>query len=156
MSHSDRRPMEASAGDRLALIAESFERLAGRPLVEPSAGELEQALWHAPHAIVAHGTEARPLFFYGNRAALALFEMGATQFIGMLSERSAEPSARGAREKMLADLARSGIVEGYSGVRVAASGRRFMICDASVWNLRDPDGGYHGQAATFAAWRFLD
>lgn len=156
MSQSDRNAMRASAGDRLALIAGSFERLAGRPLVEPSAKGLEQALWDAPRAILAHGTEAEPRFFYGNRVALELFEMGAAAFIGMPSERSAEPSARGARARMFAELARTGIVEGYSGIRVAASGRRFRILDASVWDLRDARGDRHGQAATFADWHFVD
>lgn len=153
---SDRVAVRDSAGGRLALIAQSFARCAGRELVETPPGGLESAMWAAAHAIVAHGTETEPRFFYGNRVALALFEMRATEFIGLPSERSAEPSARGARAQMLAALARTGIVEGYSGVRVATSGRRFEILDATVWDVRDDDGERHGQAATFARWRVLD
>ncbi len=154
--NSDRIAMRDSAGDRLALIARSFAEHAGRELVETAADDLEEALWSAPQAIVAHGTEPRPLFFYGNRVALTLFEMRAAEFIGLPSERSAEPAARDARARMLAELARTGIVEGYSGVRVAASGRRFTILGASVWNLREAGGEPRGQAAMFAEWRFLD
>ena len=154
-TNSDRLAMRASAGDRLALIAASFERLAGRPLIEPSSDGLEQAMWDAPHAIVAHGTEAEPLFFYGNRVALGLFAMTAAEFIGLPSHRSAEPALREARAQMLAGLEQGGIVEGYSGVRIAADGRRFVIAGASVWNLVDESGQAHGQAATFAEWRFL-
>lgn len=155
-SDSDRLAMQTSAGERLALIAESFARLAGKPLVDPAAGGLEQALWEAPRAIVAHGTEAEPLFFYGNRIALELFAMSADQFIGLPSHRSAEPALREARARMLAGLEESGIVAGYSGVRIAADGRRFTISGAYVWNLVDESGGRHGQAASFAEWRFLD
>lgn len=155
-SDSDRLAMQTSAGARLAVIAESFERLAGRPLVEASPGGLEQALWEAPRAIVAHGTEAEPLFFYGNRVALELFAMRAAEFIGLPSHRSAEPALREARARMLAGLEHSDIVEGYSGVRIAADGRRFAIAGAYVWNLVDDIGGRHGQAASFAEWRFLD
>jgi len=153
---SGRIAMRASAGERLALIAESFERLAGRPLVELARNGLEQAMWGAPRAIVAHGTEAEPLFFYGNRVALELFAMTAAEFIGLPSHRSAEPALREARAQMLAGLERSGIVNGYEGVRVAADGRRFAIAGAHVWNLVDGHGIRHGQAASFAEWRFLD
>jgi hypothetical protein len=152
---SDRVAMQASAGERLASIAGSFARLAGRHLVESSPGGLERALWDAPRAIVAHGTEAEPLFFYGNRIALELFAMTAAEFIGLPSHSSAEPALREARARMLAGLEQGGIVEGYSGVRIAADGRRFAISGATVWNLIDESGGRLGQAATFAQWRFL-
>jgi hypothetical protein len=153
--HQDRSAMRASAGDRLALIAASFARLAGRPLVEETPSGIEQAMWLAPHAIVAHGTEAEPRFFYGNRVALEVFAMTASDFIGLASDRSAEPALREARAKMLAGLDGAGIVHGYAGVRIAADGRRFAINGADVWNLVDERGQRHGQAATFAAWRFL-
>ena len=153
---SDRAAMRDSAGARLQVIAGSFARLAGRPLVQAAPDDLERALWEAPHAVVAHGTEADPLFFYGNRTALALFAMRAREFIGLPSHRSAEPALRGERAAMLARLERDQIVDDYAGVRIAASGRRFAIGPAHVWNLLDERGARHGQAATFAAWRFLD
>ena len=155
-SDSDRIAMRISAGERIALIATSFERLARRMLVDPSSGGIEQAMWEAPRAIVAHGTEAEPRFFYGNRIALELFAMTANEFIGLPSHRSAEPGLREERSRMLAGLERSGIVDGYAGVRIAADGRRFAIAGAQVWNLVDGRGRRHGQAATFAEWRLLD
>src|SRR5690349_2700027 len=82
---SDRAAMQASAGGRLGLMAESFARLAGQPLVEPSEVGLEAAMWDAPRAIVAHGTEPEPRFFYANRIALELLAMTATQFIGTIA-----------------------------------------------------------------------
>jgi hypothetical protein len=153
---SDRLAMRTSAGERLALIAASFERLAGRTLVAPSPGGIEQAMWEAPRAIVAHGTEAEPRFFYGNRVALELFALTAKQFVGLPSYRSAEAGLREERARMLTELEQSGIVDGYAGVRIAADGRRFAIAGAQVWNLVDGRGRRRGQAATFAEWRFLD
>jgi len=51
--------------------------------------------------------------------------------------------------------AESGIVHGYTGVRITAEGRRFAIGGADVWNLVDGNGRHRGQAATFAEWQFL-
>jgi hypothetical protein len=134
------------------LIVESFQRLTGEPLIPniPSAAiELRALLWDAPRAIVAHGTEADPIFFYGNRLALELFEMSADEFARLPSRLSAEPLAQEARVKLLEKVSQQGYVDGYSGLRIAKSGRQFMITDATVWNLLDEAGGNHGQAAVF-------
>lgn len=108
-------------------------------------------MWNAPCAIVAHGTEADPIFFYGNRLALQLFEMTFDEFARMPSRLSAEPLAREERALLLDRVTRRGYVDGYSGMRIARSGRRFMIADGTVWNLADEYGQYHGQAALFRA-----
>lgn len=102
--------------------------------------------------IVAHGTEADPVFFYGNRLALDLFEMRFDDFIRLPSRFSAEPLAREARARLLARVGRDGFIDDYAGVRIASSGRRFRIEQAVVWNLLDEAGIIHGQAATFAHW----
>jgi hypothetical protein len=108
-------------------------------------------MWSAPFAIVAHGIEADPVFFYGNRYALQHFEMSAEEFAQLPSRLSAEAVAQQAREQALAKVAQQGYIDGYSGVRVAKSGRRFHITDCTIWNLLDAQGGYHGQAAIFVA-----
>ncbi|MBK9161596.1 MAG: MEKHLA domain-containing protein [Nitrosomonadales bacterium] len=139
---------------RLRLIAESYRRLTGQPLLEVVPQEdvaLRAAMWEAPFAIVAHGTEDDPVFFYGNRLALQLFEMGFEEFSKLPSRLSAEPLAQEAREELLEQVTRQGFVAGYSGVRIAKSGRRFAISDCTVWNLTDEAGVRHGQAAVFVA-----
>lgn len=139
---------------RLHLIAESFQRLTGKPLLPgltQDDGTLNDAMWDAPFAIVAHGTEADPIFFYGNRYALQHFEMGFEEFARLPSRLSAEPVAQDAREQALRKVAEQGYIAGYSGMRVAKSGRRFMIADCTIWNLLDAAGEYHGQAAIFVA-----
>lgn len=110
---------------------------------------LRHALWNAPCAIVAHGTEADPVFFYGNRLALQLFEMSFDEFARLPSRLSAEPLAREERALLLDKVSRQGYVDGYSGMRIAKSGKRFMIADGTVWNLADEQGKLQGQAAVF-------
>jgi hypothetical protein len=141
---------EPRAAARIALIAGSFERLLGRPLVSPGPDAIT-ALWLAQAAIVAHGTEADPVFFFGNRAALELFETTPEAFTGMPSRLSAEAPLRAEREALLARVAAHGFAKDYSGVRISAKGRRFPIHGGIVWNLVDGQGRLHGQAATFAA-----
>ena len=145
------RPCEAVPDARLRLIVESYRRLTGLSLLPTDKGQLSlrEVLWQAPRAIVAHGTEADPIFFYGNRLALELFEMTFEEFTRLPSRLSAEPLAQAAREKLLAEVTRRGFVDQYSGMRIASSGRRFRIADATVWNLLDEAGICHGQAAVF-------
>lgn len=139
---------EASRAPRIALIAESFARLLGRPLVDP-AEDIVAALWDAPRVIVAHGTQADPVFFFANRAALAAFESDVEAFTRMPSRLSAEAPLREERQALLDRVSRDGFIDDYAGVRISALGRRFRIERAIVWNLVDGAGARHGQAATF-------
>ena len=139
---------------RLELIAESHRRLTGRDLVPPVA-DIALALWQAPVAIVAHGTEPDPIFFFGNRLALQRFEATVEQFTVMPSRLSAEPPAREQRQALLDRVRRDGWVDDYSGIRTTATGRRFRIEQALVWNLVDAAGQVHGQAASFERWTDL-
>ncbi len=69
------------------------------------------------------------------------------------SRLSAEASDRAERQKLLDEVTRNGFLSGYRGLRVAKSGRRFIIEDGVVWELIDRAGLRHGQAATFLSWR---
>lgn len=134
---------------RVALIAASFERLLGKPLA--SAGpDCVETLWNAPQAIVAHGTDDDPVFFFGNRAALAAFETTFEEFTRLPSRLSAEAPLRGERQTLLDRVTANGFIDDYAGIRISAKGRRFRIENAIVWNLIDADGTVRGQAATFA------
>lgn len=147
-------PSSKPSDATLRLIVESYQRLTGKPLLEHlhlhgNDSALRTAIWEAPRAIVAHGTEADPIFFYGNRMALDAFEMTDEEFALLPSRLSAEPMAQEARLKLLEKVTQQGYVDGYSGMRIAKSGRRFMITDTTVWNLLDEAGVHHGQAAVF-------
>ena len=136
-------------------IADSFQRLLGRPLVAAGAGDPVQALWEAPRVIVAHRAGPDPVFFYGNRLALELFEMDWAAFTQLPSRLSAEPLVRDERARLLARVARDGYIDDYAGVRISRTGRRFHIAQAIVWNLIDDSGAPCGQAATFDRWQML-
>jgi len=141
-----------SARDRLNLVVESYHRLTGRPLLDSSHSDLWQACWTLPRVIVAHGTEADPIFFYGNQLALRCFELSFAAFTRLPSRYSAEPLLRAEREALLLRVHERGFIDDYAGVRISASGRRFRIEQAVVWNLLDDAGERHGQAATFEHW----
>lgn len=139
---------------RIACIAESYRRLTGRPLVS-AEGDLVAALWSTPIAIVAHGREADPIFYFGNRTALTLFEMDFGTFTQLPSRFSAEPLLRDERARLLERVTRHGIIDDYAGIRISATGKRFHIGNASVWNLTDEAGAAVGQAAAFAEWTYV-
>lgn len=139
---------------RIRLIAESFARLLRRPLVQGL--DVVEALWSAHGAIVAHGTEADPIFFFGNRTALRLFELSFEDFTRLPSRLSAEPLLREERAALLERVTRDGFIEDYAGVRISAKGARFRIERAVVWNLIDSAGMVRGQAAAFDRWTPID
>jgi hypothetical protein len=139
---------QANHTARIALLPESFERLLGRPLIEPCQ-DVVAALWNAPFAILAHGTEPDPVFFFGNACALQVFECDVESFVRMPSRLSAEAPLRGERQALLDRVTARGYIDDYTGVRISAKGWRFSIGPAIVWNLIDETGGLHGQAATF-------
>ena len=100
-----------------------------------------------------------PVLNYGNRTALQLWEMTSEQFVVTPSRHHALPPSR-----RIAKLEsgfwkrtmRQGYVGGYEGIRVSATGRRFLIQNGIIWNLTDCEGRRLGQAATFDRWTFLD
>ena len=136
------------------LIVESHQRVVGLSLVPAQAddGALWRALWDAPRVVVAHGVQPDPVFCYGNRLALELFELDWAAFTALPSRYSAEPLDREERAALLDRVSRFGFIDDYAGVRISSTGRRFRIRRATVWNLIDADGVYRGQAASFAEW----
>ena len=131
------------------LLTGSYARLVGKPLGAASAAWLYR---EAPFAVVAHDTDPDPRFVYANRAAQACFGYGWEEFVALPSRLSAEAALQEKRQAVLDAVARDGFVAGYSGIRIARSGRRFRILDTVIWQLIDETGTVCGQAATFARW----
>jgi hypothetical protein len=48
-----------------------------------------------------------------------------------------------------------GYLDTYQGVRIASTGRRFLVENALIWNVVDAEGQRVGQAATFSQWTWL-
>ncbi|MCE0499661.1 MAG: MEKHLA domain-containing protein [Methylacidiphilales bacterium] len=139
-------------------LLDSFHRLVGRDLLPRTGDPADEAkrLFQAPFVVVSHGTEVDPVLNYGNRTALQLWEMTSEQFVVTPSRLTAESTHREARERLLEATMRQGYVDGYEGIRVSATGRRFLIQNGIIWNLTDCEGRRLGQAATFDRWTFLD
>lgn len=130
------------------LLNDSYQRLLETPLIPETVPDPARWLYEdAPFAVLAHNTAADPIFVYGNRAAQALFEYSWEELTALPSRMSAEPAEQDARRQFMEQVARDGFVTGYRGIRVARSGRRFWIENATVWDLCDDKGIYRGQAA---------
>ena len=135
-----------------ALLTDSYARLVGAPLVPPGT-DADWLYREAPFVVVAHGTDQDPKFIYANKAAQNCFEYSWEEFMSLPSRLSAEAPDWAQRQSLLDEVARNGFLSGYRGLRVAKSGRRFIIEDGVVWELVDREGMRHGQAATFLSWR---
>lgn len=145
--------LEDSALAYARLLADSYQRLTGAALLGHPAPQddraLAAALFAAPVPVVSHGTEADPVFRYGNAAALALWEMDWAGFTRLPSRRSTEddPAVQADRDRLLAEARAKGWTDGYRGIRVSSGGRRFRILETVLWTVRDVSGQVHGQAA---------
>jgi hypothetical protein len=140
-----------------ACLARSLRHWTGRELLPGVSNpmELAQKVFAAPFVVVAHGTETDPVLNYGNRAALALWEMSWAELTRTPSRLTAEAPKREERSRLLETVKQRGFTDDYSGVRISKTGRRFRIARATVWNLLTEDGQPCGQAAMFDRWEFL-
>jgi MEKHLA domain len=138
------------------IMISSHLRYVGRDLYPPawtSYGEAAKWLYEeAPFGLLAHDTGGDPLFVYANMTAQRCFEYGWDEFVGLASRLSAEPDGQEDREALLHAVAEHHFADGYRGMRVAKSGRRFWIEDVTMWDLVDASGTPCGQAAVFRKW----
>lgn len=134
----------------------SYARLLGQPLLveapQLDGPALLRALFDAPFPLLAHDAQPDPVFLFGNRAALTLWEYDFAEFTTLPSRLSAEPGLRAEREHFLEQVRMHGYVADYHGVRISRSGRRFRILEATVWNVTNGAGQRLGQAACFTHW----
>jgi hypothetical protein len=136
------------------LLLNSHVRHTGRELLARSGDPEDEAqrLFAAPFVVVSHDNGADPVLNYGNRIALELWELTWEKFTRLRSRLTAEADLQAARQQILEQVAQYGFVDGYSGIRISASGRRFRIHDATIWEVHDQNGTRVGQAATFRHW----
>ncbi len=141
----------------LHLLHSSFRHYLGRDLggLAWQGASTALALDQAPMVLLSHNTAADPIFTYGNKKALEVFEMDWETLTQLPSRQSAERLAQPEREHLLQTVNRQGYIDNYAGVRISSHGRRFLIRQAIVWNLRDAQGHYAGQAACFDEWEYL-
>ena len=139
----------------MRILSNSYHHWTGSPLLGSAVDgeEAVTALNQVPYAVVSHGTEADPIFNYANQTALQLFEMTWTDFTSLPSRLSAEPMVQEERDRLLLRVSTQGYIDDYSGVRISNTGRRFLIRNATVWNLLDEMGQPYGQAALLREWQ---
>jgi MEKHLA domain len=133
----------------------SFHHWTGQMLIDAAPESLAQRLFEADFVVVSHGTQADPIFNYGNQAALDLWEFDWDRFTQLPSRRSAEPVSQAERDRLLATAQSRGYSRDYRGIRISRSGRRFWIEDVVLWTVLDERQQPCGQAATFSSWRFV-
>ena len=138
-----------------ALLVQSYERVVGDVLVGIGEETNLASLWSADFGLVSHGVEADPVFNFGNHLALTLFERSFEEFVRLPSRKSSPQAIDTNRVALLDEVTRKGFISSYTGTRVSASGREFVIEDAVVWNLIDGQGFYRGQAAKITQWHYL-
>ena len=134
-------------------LLSSYAHWTGEDLLQGGSGaSLAESLYRASFVVISHGTQTDPIFNYGNLSAQQLFEMDWSTLTALPSRCSAEPVERAERARLMATVSAQGFIDDYRGVRVSASGKRFMIERATVWNVLDENGTNVGQAATFSEW----
>ncbi len=127
-------------------------------LIQRTGDTTQQArmLFEAPFVVVSHGVEPDPILNYGNQAALDLWELSWDQFLKTPSRLTAEPDDRAERGRMLKQARVNGYFDGYRGVRISSTGRRFLVEQALIWTVIDLAGRPMGQAATFSHWSMVE
>jgi len=138
-------------------LLDSFRHWTGEELFarDGSASEQARRLFVANFVVVSHGLEADPILNYGNQAALDLWEMTWEQLTRTPSRQTTESVNQEERARLLRAVEEQGYSDRYRGVRISATGRRFLVEEAVVWNVMNEEGQRVGQAATFSHWTRL-
>lgn len=136
-------------------LLDSYACWLRRELIDRTGTLEEQGerLYVAPFVVASHTKAEDPILNYGNRQALALWEGTWEEFTGIPSRLTAEPVNQPERARMLEQVATHGFVTDYQGIRISRTGRRFLVQQATVWNVLDDHGTIQGQAATFSHWQ---
>ena len=117
--------------------------------------EQSERLYFAPFVVASHARAEDPILNYGNRQALDLWEGTWEEFTSTPSRLTAEPANQTDRARMLEQVTTHGFITDYQGIRISRTGRRFLVKQATVWNILDDHGTIQGQAATFSRWEPL-
>ena len=139
------------------LLLDSYRHWIGNDLIErtPDAEQQARTLFEASFVVVSHGVEPDPILNYANQTALDLWELSWDRFIKTPSRLTTEPDERAERERLLTQARAEGYYDGYRGVRISSTGRRFRVEQALIWTVIDSAGKPIGQAATFSQWSNL-
>lgn len=68
-------------------------------------------------------------------APVGQFALGWSEFAALPSRQSAESIEREDREKLLNEVSQNGFTNDCSGIRMASTGKPFLVNQTAVWNL---------------------
>lgn len=140
------------------ILLNSYQNLLGKDLIDRNISVEEQAkrLFLAPFVVLSHGRESDPIYNYGNKIVLELWERDWDDLTKMPSRLSAEKMLRKERQQLLDQANNKGYITNYQGIRISKTGKRYQIKDVILWNLIDENNQYCGQGATFSQWILLN
>ena len=125
------------------ILLDSYVNCTGKQLIERTSLEEDaENLTKADFVIVSHNDQPDPILTYGNTIGLGLGEWDWDTFVKTPSRYTAQPSRKELREIMLSKVQERAYFKGYEGVRISASGKRFMIKNALIWNLIEKEGSH--------------
>jgi hypothetical protein len=131
------------------LLADNYSRFVGKQLGPENLSDEAAAKWlyeDAPFGVLSHNAADDPVFVYGNKLVQERFEYTWEELTRLPSRLSAEAPNREERQQFLNRVKRDGYSSGYTGVRVTKNGKRFLIRNATLWQLFDARGAFRGQA----------
>jgi MEKHLA domain len=139
------------------IIIKSYRHWTGKDLIDTSGTdqEIAERLFKAHFPVLSHTNVADPIFNYGNKIALELWELDWTEFTQLPSRKSAEPIEQTERDRILKTCKEKGICN-WSGVRISSTGKRYLISNGLLWNLLDENQQFCGQSATYYPWENLN
>lgn len=147
-----------------SILIKTFHKIRGQELVplslvDDDPVEASKRLFMKDDVMVlSHGIQGDPegpILNYGNYKTLQQWKASWEQLTTMPSRYTAGPQDRSEREKFLQQILETGYSEGYSGIRVAVDGTKFLLTNATVWNV-EWEGRRIGQAAALFSWEPLD
>ena len=140
----------------LARVVDSFTRVTGGSLgLDVHDKTLGRRIYSADFALLTHRGDAQATLNYGNALALKLWDCDWARFTALPSRATAPQEASLARDDLMARVARDNFVTDYSGKRISATGRLFLIRNVTVWRLLDEPANAFGVAATFRDYEYL-
>ena len=132
--------------EHLQLIQLSYEQALKASLPFKLTDDIVGSFNGCPYPIASHTNKPDPLFNYANQSALNLFEVSLDVLTETPSKYSAPNVGQEERQRLLEQVSKHGFIDRYRGIRQTFTGKRFMIEDATVWNLIDEYGLLQGQA----------
>ena len=139
------------------LLLDSYRHWMKQELIDRGVTFSEQShqLFESSFVVVSHGMQNDPILNYGNRTALALWEMSWEE---LTSTRHASPPNLPIRKNVPRCFNGQHNMDSLMIIEESAfqrPGKRFLVERAIVWNVVDDQGQKQGQAATFSKWSFL-